>query len=149
MTVIDKLPSQGNLSSLYPRLIEIHHYSNNCSTTFIVIISKTVFQYFETATFTNYIKHHKHSYHSHIITISLYSFKSFQKFFQTFSLSLSHLQIKPKTLFPSSSIFLQWINTNQMLFSFSANTLRKNAGHGVKMQMLQAQRFLLLKWSQG
>src|ERR1044072_5261779 len=100
MTVIDKLPSQGNLSSLYPRLIEIHHYSNNCSTTFIVIISKTVFQYFETATFTNYIKHHKHSYHSHIITISLYSFKSFQNFFKP-SLSLS-LAIANQTQNPLS-----------------------------------------------
>src|ERR1044072_1241034 len=60
------------------------------------------------------------------------------------SLFLSQLQIKPKTFFPSSSISLPWINKKQTPFSSSANTLKKNAEHGVKMLKIQIQRFLLL-----
>src|ERR1044072_1565075 len=77
--------------------------------------------------------------HHHYYTLL---FHEFSKFFKLF-LSLSQLQIKPKTSFPSSSISLQWINKKQALFSSFANTLRKNAGHGVKM--LKLQRFRLLE----
>src|ERR1044072_8969189 len=98
----------------------------------------------------NYIKHHKGSYHSHIITFHFtlsQVFKVLQTF--SFSLSLSQLQIKTKTLFPSSSISLQWINKKQMLFSFLSNTSKKIVEQKVKLLKGQVQKFRLLKWLQG
>src|ERR1044072_2084311 len=83
-----------------------------------------------------------HDHYSTIYTLLFY--KSARVFKSVLSLFPSRLQIKPKTFFPSSSISLPWINKKQTLFSSSANTLKKNAEHGVKMLKIQIQRFLLL-----